>query len=67
MSVAIGLARDTVAKYGDNAPHIFVGVVYGDYELADVIDEFMKDPSLKDVQFQIQMHKIIWDPNMRGV
>lgn len=65
--VAIGLARDTVAKYGDNAPHIFVGVVYGDYELADVIDEFMKDPSLKDVQFQIQMHKIIWDPNMRGV
>ena len=67
LSVAIGLARDTVAKYGDNAPHIFVGVVYGDYELADVIDEFMKDPSLKDVQFQIQMHKIIWDPNMRGV
>ena len=67
LSVAIGLARDTVSKYGNNAPHIFVGVVYGDYELSDVIDEFMKDPSLKDVQFQIQMHKIIWDPNMRGV
>ena len=67
LSVAIGLARDTAAKYGDNAPHIFVGVVYGDYELADVIDEIIKDPSLKDVRFQIQKHKIIWDPNMRGV
>ena len=67
LSVAMGLACDTVAKYGDNAPHIFAGTVFGDFELSDVIDEFMKEPVLKDVQFQIQMHKVIWDPNMRGV
>ncbi len=67
LSVATGIARDTVIKYGDAAPHIFVGTVFGSYELRDVIDEFMKDSVLKDVQFQIQMHKIIWDPNMRGV
>ena len=67
LSVAMGLASDTVAKYGDNAPHIFVGTVFGDFELSNVIDEFMKEPELKDVQFQIQMHKVIWDPNMRGV
>ena len=67
LSVAIGLAHDTAIKYGDSAPHIFVGTVFGDFKLSDVIDEFMKDSVLKDVQFQIQMHKIIWDPNMRGV
>lgn len=67
LSVAIGLASDTIIKYGENAPHIFVGTVFGSYELRDVIDEFMKEPLLKDVQFQIQMHKIIWDPDMRGV
>ena len=67
LSVAMGLASDTIAKYGDNAPLIFAGTVFGDFALSDVIDEFMKEPVLKDVQFQIQMHKVIWDPNMRGV
>ncbi len=67
LSVAIGIARDISEKYGKNAPHIFVGVVFGSFELSRVIDEFMKDPMLKDVQFQIQMHKIIWDPDERGV
>lgn len=67
LSVAIGLAHDIAEKYGRDAPHIFVGVVFGSFELSRVIDEFMKDPILKDVQFQIQMHKIIWDPDRRGV
>ena len=67
LEVAVGFAHDTVLKYRDNAPNIFVGVVFGSFELADVIDRFMQDPVLKDVQFQIQMHKVIWDPNMRGV
>lgn len=67
MEVAAGIAADVAEKYGENAPHIFAGVVFGNFELADVIDNFMRDPLLKDVRFQIQMHKVIWDPNMRGV
>ena len=67
LTVGMSLARDTVLKYGEKAPHIFVGVVFGSYELSDVIAEFMKDPLLKDVRFQIQMHKFIWDPDKRGV
>lgn len=67
MEVAAGIAADVAEKYGENAPHIFAGVVFGSFELADVIDNFMCDPLLKDVRFQIQMHKVIWDPNMRGV
>lgn len=67
MEVAAGIATDVAEKYGENAPHIFAGVVFGNFELADVIDNFMRYPLLKDVRFQIQMHKVIWDPDMRGV
>lgn len=66
-SVAASFAKNIAEKYGDRAPHMFAGVVFGKYELKDVIDEFMADPALKDVRFQIQMHKIIWDPDARGV
>lgn len=66
-SVAASFAHDLILKHQNNAPYIFVGVVFGKYELKDVIKEFMKDPVLKDVRFQIQMHKIIWDADARGV
>lgn len=68
VDVAAGFARRLVQSYGrENAPHIYVGTVFGSFELSDCIDEFMKDPLLADVCFQIQMHKIIWNPNARGV
>lgn len=67
MNVASAFVHNLVEKYGVEAPYIYVGVVYGNYELSTVIEEFMKDPLLKDVRFQIQMHKVIWDPEKRGV
>lgn len=67
MNVAAAFIHNLVEKYGENAPYIYVGVVYGSFELSAVIDEFMKDPVLKNVRFQIQMHKVIWDPDKRGV
>ncbi len=67
LEVGKAFAQNIVEKYGDKAPHIYVGTVYGSYELSDVIEEFKKDPRLKDVVFQIQMHKVIWDPDRRGV
>lgn len=33
----------------------------------ETIVNFMKDNKLNDVTLQIQIHKIIWDPNKRGV
>lgn len=66
-SVAAAFAHNIVEKYGKDAPNIYCGTVFGQYELKDVIEEFMKDPLLADVRFQIQMHKVIWDPDARGV
>lgn len=67
LDIAVSFAHNIIEKYGDDAPHIFCGTVFGQYELKDVISEFMKDPVLSEVRFQIQMHKIIWDPDARGV
>lgn len=53
LSVAMGVARDVIEKYGKNAPHIFVRNVFDGIKTAAVIGEFMKDPMLCDVRFQV--------------
>lgn len=65
--VAASYAHKLTKAYGMRAPYIYCGTVFGQYELKDVIELFMQDPMLSDVRFQIQMHKIIWDPDARGV
>lgn len=48
-------------------PHIFTGAVYGMYEAQKLIDIILNEPCMADAQFQVQLHKIIWDPDKRGV
>ena len=51
----------------DTMPHIFIGAVYGAYDAQKLIDIILTEPVLKDARFQVQLHKIIWDPDERGV
>lgn len=51
----------------DLMPHIYAGVVFGKYEPQTLIDYIMKEPVFKDVVFQLQIHKVIWNPDKRGV
>lgn len=45
----------------------YISPCFGEIELPSIID-FMKEKNLiKRVKFQIQVHKIVWDPNKRGV
>ena len=53
--------------YPTKKPHIYAGVVFGDYPPDKLIDLILNEPELKDVVFQLQIHKIIWDPEKRGV
>ena len=46
--------------------HVYLSPVYGQIELENIVN-FMKDNRLNDVNMQLQMHKIIWDSEMRGV
>ena len=48
-------------------PHIFIGAVYGKIEYKDLVEVILKEPVLCDARFQIQLHKVIWEPDERGV
>ena len=46
--------------------HIFVSPVFGEIKPVDIVN-FIKDNRLEDCRVQIQLHKVIWDPQERGV
>ena len=46
--------------------NVYISPVFGQIDPEDIV-EFMKDNKMNGVNLQIQLHKIIWDPNKRGV
>lgn len=58
---------DRLTETYDVMPHIYAGVVFGSYEPQALISHIMNEPVLKDVVFQLQIHKVIWDAEERGV
>ena len=60
-------ARELINTYKlTEKTSIFISPVFGDIELESIVD-FMKDNQMNGVNMQVQLHKIIWDPNERGV
>lgn len=45
---------------------IYVSPVFGQIEMEDIVN-FMKRNNMNDVKLQVQLHKIIWNPEKRGV
>jgi len=45
---------------------IYISPVFGNISLDDIV-EFMKDNKMNGINLQVQLHKIIWDPNKRSV
>lgn len=45
---------------------VFFSPVLGSIDMEEIID-FMKNNNLNKVRFQVQLHKIIWDKDSRGV
>ena len=58
---------DKLTEKYEVMPHVYAGVVFGSYEPARLVEHIMTEPVLKDVVFQLQIHKIVWNPNERGV
>lgn len=46
--------------------HVYISPVFGSIEPAKIVNYMMKK-KLNHVRLQIQLHKIIWDPDRRGV
>ncbi len=46
--------------------HVYLSPVFGKIEPEKIVD-FMKANHMTDINLQLQIHKIIWDPNKKGV
>ena len=49
-----------------NRCHVYISPVFGSIEPVRIV-EFMIENVLNNVNLQIQMHKVIWNPEERGV
>lgn len=60
-------AGEIIEKYGllDRC-HVYFSPVFGRIEPAEIVD-FMLNKRMNKARIQIQVHKVIWDPNERGV
>lgn len=54
-------------KHYSVMPNVFAGAVYGKYEPCELVNDILNNDILSDVRLQLQIHKIIWDPEKRGV
>jgi len=46
--------------------HVYISTVFGKIGLDEVVEYMIKN-TMNGITLQLQMHKIIWDPNRRGV
>lgn len=60
-------AREIIEKYDlTNRCHVYLSPVFGSIEPVEMV-QFMEKYKMNDVRLQIQIHKVIWDPQKRGV
>ena len=60
-------AEEIINEYGLNEKcRVYFSPVFGKINYEE-ITEFMKERKLNGVRLQLQLHKIIWEPDMRGV
>lgn len=50
-------------------PHIFVSPVFGKLEYQKIVEWMLSEQTmvLNNARFQVQLHKVVWDPDLRGV
>jgi len=50
-----------------SSPQIYIGTVFGKYDTKKIVSAMLEYNELKNTTMQIQLHKIIWHPEERGV
>lgn len=61
------MAYDIINKYDLTSKClVYLSPVSGNIDMQEIV-EFMKDKKLNKVRLQVQLHKVIWDKNARGV
>lgn len=62
-------AETAAVAIATSMPHIFISPVYGELSNEEIVNWMLasKIMTANNARFQVQLHKIIWDPNKRGV
>ena len=57
------------ASAPSNMPHIFVSPVFGKLPYEEIVNWMLSSSVMtqNNARFQVQLHKIVWDPDLRGV
>ena len=52
-----------------NMPHIFVSPVFGKLPYEEIVNRMISSRVMtqNNARFQVQLHKMVWDPDLRGV
>jgi 7-carboxy-7-deazaguanine synthase len=60
-------AKEVIHSYDLTSKcHTYISPVFGKINLEEIVDYLIKN-GMNGVTMQLQMHKVIWDPNKRGV
>lgn len=60
-------AKEIIEKYQLlKRCHVYFSPVFGSIEPVEIVN-FMMEHKMNEARLQIQMHKVIWDPNQKGV
>ncbi|MBE5958278.1 MAG: putative 7-carboxy-7-deazaguanine synthase QueE [Lachnospiraceae bacterium] len=60
-------AKEIIDKYKlAEKCHVYLSPIFGMIEPADIVDYMIKN-NMNGIRLQIQMHKVIWNPDQRGV
>ena len=60
-------AKEIIDKYSlIDKTNVYISPVFGKIHLDNIV-KFMKYNRMNGVNLQVQLHKIIWDPNKKGV
>ena len=59
----------SLAEKKSDMPHLFVSPVFGNLSNEEIVNWLLNSNIMvkNNVRFQVQLHKIIWDPERRGV
>ncbi|MZQ97536.1 MAG: putative 7-carboxy-7-deazaguanine synthase QueE [Acidaminobacter sp.] len=61
------VARDIIHKHAlVGKCKVYLSAVFGKIDLKDIVEQ-MKVNNMNGVNLQLQMHKVIWNPNEKGV
>ena len=65
----LNLTKEIISKLRENDCncYVYISPVFGNIEPVDIVNYMMENKLQDKIKFQLQLHKFVWSPDMRGV